>query len=491
VSLSSRFTPRVIPPRWILWVIIGAVLAPFIVRTQADPDLWGHVRFGLDVLRDRSLPAADPYSFTQDIAWVNHEWLSELVMAGAYRLGGPAGLAILKGALVVLVFIVVVTSYADAPLGVFGAAFLILAAGTGRVTSTLRPQLWSLVWMAVLCRLLFAGPRRWWLIALPVLFATWVNLHGGWIVGASVFAIWTTGEFWRDRSHRRLLFGVAILSGLSTLLNPYGWQLWRFLAGTVRLSRPISEWQPLWTTPVVAWIPWFVISVGVALALMARKKPQLNRLVIALLLAVASFRVERLSGFYVVAALVLFSSTAVAQWPSAPLAFKPISRRAATSLALLMVAACLASVVVTVNAAACIPIAGDWRPDGIAGRALVDGRVNGRMVTWFDWGEYAIWHLSPSVRVSLDGRRETVYGDDVLRNHAEMNAGTREGLAYLQRLDPDYVWLPATLTNVSDWLAEHGYRIDVRTARSFVAVRGTLPVVKVSEAPITACFPGP
>jgi hypothetical protein len=284
---------------------------------------------------------------------------------------------------------------------------------------------------------------------------------------------------------------VAVLSALSTLLNPYGWQLWRFLAGTVRLSRPISEWQPLLTTPVVAWISWFVVSIGVALALMARKKPQLDRFVIALVLAVASFRVERLNGFYVVAVLVLFSSTAVAQWPAVPFAFTPISRRTATSLVFLLVAACLVSAVVTVNAAACIPIAGDWTPDRLAGRALIDGRVNGRMVTWFDWGEYAIWHLSPAVRVSLDGRRETVYSDDVLRNHAEMNAGTREGLAYLQRLDPDYVWLPAELTTVSDWLVGHGYRIDLRTARSFVAVRRTLPVVKTSDAPLTSCFPGP
>src|SRR5262249_4166014 len=149
---------------------------------------------------------------------------------------------------------------------------------------------------------------------------------------------------------------------------------------------------------------WFVVSIGVALALMARKKPQLDRFVVALLLAVASFRVERLSGFYIVAVLVLFAATAVAQWPSAPLAFKPISRRAATSLAFSLIVACVASAVVTVNAATCIPIAGDWTPDRIAGRALVDGQVNGRIVTWFDWGQYAIWHLSPSVRVSLDGR---------------------------------------------------------------------------------------
>src|SRR6185436_4926423 len=92
--------PGIVPPRWAPWIIVATILAPAFVMTQADPDLWGHVRFGLDILRDRALPAVDPYSFTQDVPWMNHEWLSELLMAAVYRAGGATGLAILKGVLV-------------------------------------------------------------------------------------------------------------------------------------------------------------------------------------------------------------------------------------------------------------------------------------------------------------------------------------------------------------------------------------------------------
>jgi hypothetical protein len=60
--------------------------------TSADPDLWGNVRFGLDILRDRSLPTVDPYSFTANLPWMNHEWLSEALMAFVYQLGGTLGL---------------------------------------------------------------------------------------------------------------------------------------------------------------------------------------------------------------------------------------------------------------------------------------------------------------------------------------------------------------------------------------------------------------
>src|SRR5262249_40632920 len=154
------------------------------------------------------------------------------------------------------------------------------------------------------------------------------------------------------------------------------------------------------------------------------------------------------------------------QWPLRPGSFKPRSRRTATVFAVVSVVIFVVSATLTAREASCIAISGDWTPDRVAGRALTDAHVSGKMGTWFDWGEYAIWHLGPQVRVSLDGRRETVYSDAILKDHDELDAGTPEGLAYLQRLDPDYVWLPARLTRVSEWLAQDGYRIDVHTPQS-------------------------
>src|SRR4029453_6680573 len=40
-----------------------------------------------------------------------------------------------------------------------------------------------------------------------------------------------------------------------------------------------------------------------------------------------------------------------------------------------------------------------------------------RVLTWFNWGEYAIWHLNSDVLVSMDGRRETVYSEDLFDEH--------------------------------------------------------------------------
>jgi hypothetical protein len=79
----------------LLRIALLAVLFAWLSHTRTDPDLWGHVRFGHDIVSTRSLPAADSYSFLADRPWINHEWLAESVMYVAYAAGGPPGLVAL------------------------------------------------------------------------------------------------------------------------------------------------------------------------------------------------------------------------------------------------------------------------------------------------------------------------------------------------------------------------------------------------------------
>ena len=67
------------------------------------------------------------------------------------------------------------------------------------------------------------------------------------------------------------------------------------------------------------------------------------------------------------------------------------------------------------------------------------------MLTWFDWGEYAIWHFGPALRVSYDGRRETVYSDRVISAHTSLYY-TDTDTAMLDALAPDYAWVPNRLS---------------------------------------------
>ena len=92
--------PQGPPPLVAVGRIAALVAAGFLCsRATVDPDLWGHLRFGLDLLETHRLTSIDPYSFTQDVSWINHEWLSELLLAIAYRVGGVFGLSLLKTAI--------------------------------------------------------------------------------------------------------------------------------------------------------------------------------------------------------------------------------------------------------------------------------------------------------------------------------------------------------------------------------------------------------
>ena len=186
------------PHLWALW-IAGAAVA--LAATKADPDLWGHLRFGLDWWRDGTLTSVDPYSFTQDRPWVNHEWLSEAAMAVAYLAAGVAGLALHKVMIAGAALCVLARRLRGSP-PLVTAGVLALAVGFALpITLTVRPQLWSLLALTILVALMDVSrppdARR--IAGSAALFALWANLHGGWITGVAVLCVYAFVRVLRTR----------------------------------------------------------------------------------------------------------------------------------------------------------------------------------------------------------------------------------------------------------------------------------------------------
>src|SRR5262249_52927155 len=159
------------------------VLAAVLTQTRADPDLFGHVRFGHDIVAARSAHLVDRYSFTSDRPWINHEWLSEVVMYGAYNALGAAGLIALKLSLLALMLLAValVIRRSDLTAPARDVLLALAVIGTFPQTNSIRPQLFSLTLFATLLLVLLSArrDRRLLLGAIPIM-AIWVNVHGGW-----------------------------------------------------------------------------------------------------------------------------------------------------------------------------------------------------------------------------------------------------------------------------------------------------------------------
>jgi hypothetical protein len=449
-----------------------------------DPDLWGHLRFGLDFLATGALPAVDPYSFTQDKPWINHEWLSEAIFGLAYRVGAVPGLIALKSALLVATAVLLarIAGRADARVRWWLLALSFI--GLTPAAVSFRPQLWTVAGLAALATVLVERRSPWWVAGILPL---WANLHGGWMVGAALAGLWTVGRLLDTRSVRAVL-PLAAATGvgtLATLINPYGGRLWTFLLATVRMDRNVTEWRPLWQQD--DWshaVMWTVMAAVVAVSTVRGwKRISWAALLPAVWLGASGIFVDRLATLFCEVALLATSEAWSVDRAAPAGARRPVSH---TVVDLLVVAAVWA--LNAVPAARCLPIAGGWAPDLKAAGALSAGAPRGRLVVPFDWGQYALWHWGPGLKVSMDGRRETVYTDETVETQAAIVLGQPDGLDFLTRERPDYVWLPASARRTADWLRAQGYRIDVSTAASFVATRTDLAPLAPAE-PAPGCFP--
>ena len=176
--------------RWQILVPWLALTTVLLTATRADPDLWGHVRFGLDWMQTHTLPSSDPYSFTQDKPWINHEWASEALSAAAFTVGGAAGLVLMKAAAMAATVAVLWRRLTGSTPLVKAVVSTLAVTAALPLSGTVRPQIWSAVALVLLTLLLDGRPPSFRRIASgAVLFAVWANLHGGWITGAA--GTWT------------------------------------------------------------------------------------------------------------------------------------------------------------------------------------------------------------------------------------------------------------------------------------------------------------
>jgi hypothetical protein len=461
------------------WVALGLTAARLIASFPGvDPDLWGHMAIGRETIRLGWPPREDPFSYVPTHRpFVYHEWLSGVTFFSILmKTGGWSlkALTVALGLLALTVAAMTARRLGASPAATFVVVLISLPSFHVGYT-TIRPQAFTFLLFAVVLAVLveFDRGRPRVLLLLPPLFLLWANLHGGFVAGLGAILLFAVALGLTGRRPWKLLAagGAALIA---TLANPYGLEYWRYLARALFMARPaIGEWMPTyyrllhpryWDTGVLEWDALRVIFV------------------VAALLAVLAARSRYWPGVLVLAVTSYLGLRHMKHLPLAAIAgvmFAPVHLRSlmdrvlgtvgpwlgrARALGASLAAGALALLVglLTVDLALWTP----WEPIvsalGYPVHAVDFLRVNdvaGNLATPFNWGEYVLWKLHPSVKVSFDGRYETVYPEEVAADNFNFMNGKGEWRRLLTRYPTEMVLVARAYRMAPLMAAEPGWTL--------------------------------
>jgi len=423
-----------------------AVLA-FAEPDIADPDLWGSMAMGRETLLRGWPPAQDPFAYVPTLKpFVYHEWLSGVVFYLLLEYFGSAALKVLMIALGLLT--VGCAARAGRRLGASYLSLLVvlmialLSMQPGY--SPIRAQAFTWLFFALFILLLEEGEhgRGRLLLLIPPLTVVWANLHGGFVAGIGLVVLYIVSRLLRGDRPWRLL-GICLASVLGTLINPYGLRYWRYLHEALLLPRPrITEWASLRFDLGTDWA-FKALLLLAALALVIAPRRYWTGVIVMGVTAFLGIRHVRHIPFFSIAALAYLPvylgpllDRVVASF-RARVARRPLTATVLVGLLLswLTVAAVLHLTKITGWK---LRVPTSFYPVGAVVFLRLNG-LEGNLALPYGWGEYVLWELYPAVKVSFDGRYETVYPPDVADDNFNFMYGTGDWRRLLQRYPTEMV----------------------------------------------------
>jgi hypothetical protein len=151
----------------------------------------------------------------------------------------------------------------------------------------------------------------------------------------------------------------------------------------------------------------------------------------------------------------------------------------------------VAGPIVFANLTCLEPSADSW-VDLPAANFLEANHLSGKLLGSFDWGEYVIWRFGPRLKVSMDGRRETVYSDRQLAVQFRFYENEPDAQNFASVIHADYIWLPKSFL-VVDTLRRQGWHVLFESSKSIVFQKPTDHRTGFAQPhraiPATRCFP--
>lgn len=231
----------------ILFVLIAALAFLLAAMPARNSDLWLHLASGRAFVQGQSSFGVDPFgSTTKGVYWVNHAWLTDVILYELYELGGGRSLVLAKCILVAMLAMLFFSfRRANTRGGIvsFAAAVAVLALGPWLV---LQSTLLSLLGVVLTLYLLErpglvessrterAASMQWWLV--PV-FALWANVDAWFVLGPLLVGLYATGAACRRlvggpgsiRTGEVRRLGLLTMAGLAAcLLTPYHYHIFEW-----------------------------------------------------------------------------------------------------------------------------------------------------------------------------------------------------------------------------------------------------------------------
>lgn len=220
-----------------------------------DPATARHLRAGEIMLEQKEILQSDPFGVDQPPRpWVAFEWLFEVSVAALVRLGGlPLAYAagfLLFALLPVLLWRLLMQQQISLPVA------LLYTLGAGLVFRShllLRPVLLTYLLMIVVVAWWYRHretPGKWSWFVLPLIFAWWANIHGGFAAALLFLGLSIFGRLIDYRRQKRPIdqvmitwLAILVICANATLLTPHGWRLHQLILEMVFHIKSFAYWN--------------------------------------------------------------------------------------------------------------------------------------------------------------------------------------------------------------------------------------------------------
>jgi len=416
-------------------VILVVGLFVLAARNVTDPDVWWHLRTGQLIIENHGLFHADPYSFTRaGQPWVDHEWLSQILIFSLYRVAGWAGLITGFAALTAFTFLLLFLRSPGRPYVAGGMAALGAIAAVPSLG--VRPQMFTLLLACVFLVILEQSYHRpkllWWMLPTMLL---WVNLHAGYALGIILIAVFWLGDALdhifgnREPMQSAVRFRNLALVGLGCVvivpLNPYGIEMYRYPLATLH-SRTMLSYIGEWSSPdfhqarYLAFL--FMMLLTLLLPGVCPRRLCPREFLLLAVMMYAALRSVRHIPIYVLVAVPLISAMVQAAlqekgkagWFEQSKSLTPIKL---TANAMLLGSFMIFTGLRVEHVIQHQPEAEAKEFPSAAVAFLAHARPSAPIMNHYNWGGYFIWKLYPEYKVYIDGRAD-VYGDSFMDEFA-------------------------------------------------------------------------